>query len=104
MEKKTEIVILVLLKIKEEKKNEFLSIAGKAIEATLKEPGCIKYILTEDFQNPCNFHFIEEWVNEDAITSHFSQPHFIEFVTKSAEFRKEPPEILKFKINEKAKI
>jgi quinol monooxygenase YgiN len=56
-------------------KQTLLSLVGP----TLKEEGCINYILHEDPQDPANFLFYENWTSAEALEAHKATPHISAF-------------------------
>lgn len=43
------------------------------------EPGCIAYGYAEDALDPGLFRVIEQWRDREALTSHFTAPHLLEW-------------------------
>lgn len=72
-------VIVAQLNIKDEYINTFLTIAKSMVNNTLLEPGCICYKLLDAMDVKGEFFFYEEYINDDAVTSHNASPHFKTF-------------------------
>ena len=51
------------------------------IAATLQEPGCLRYQLHQDLENPHSWMLYEEWESEAALSAHQQQPHYIAFAS-----------------------
>jgi len=45
------------------------------IEPTRQEPGCVKYELLQNRQDPTDFTFVEEWNGDSAFNNHFTTDH-----------------------------
>ena len=56
-------------------KKELIKILGP----TRNEPGCIRYDLHQDIENPHIFMFYEVWDSVDAWKKHDVQPHIMQF-------------------------
>ena len=54
----------------------------KLIEPTHAEPGCIRYEMWQNRENPAEFTFVEEWADDAALDAHFQTPHMQEIVPK----------------------
>ncbi|MDF3003259.1 MAG: putative monooxygenase [Bacillota bacterium] len=68
-------------KIKQNKIDEFLTLAARLREATnTKDEGCIHYDLYQDFEDPSVLTFLEEWESMEALEKHIAADHFKEIV------------------------
>lgn len=73
-------VVVARLSIKSEKTDQFLQAAGKIIEETRKEPGCLIYILYQSCFKPVNeFIFYEEYKDQKALDFHNGSAYLNEF-------------------------
>lgn len=45
------------------------------VEYSLKEDGCLFYILCENFHDKSHFTFIETWLNEESLENHLQSDH-----------------------------
>lgn len=80
--------------IQEGKFDEIVALYRELIEETVKEPGCIKYELYQDSQDPRILTMIEEWESMEALAAHEVSEHFVrifpllkELVTGDSDFR-----------------
>jgi len=48
---------------------------SELVTHTVKEEGCLKYVLHVDSKDPAHFVMIESWVSEDALKAHMKMPH-----------------------------
>lgn len=70
-----EISIVVHFTAKQGKTEEFLKWLKGLPEPTRKEPGCIRYELNQEVENPAAFTFAEKFVNRAAFESHVNMPY-----------------------------
>jgi len=94
------ITIVAKLMVKQGKKEDFKVLAEKLIRESRKEKGCISYSLYEDINNSNILTFIEEWINEEAITLHNESKHYTTIIPKLSEFREGKSEINLYKLIE----
>jgi quinol monooxygenase YgiN len=84
------------VKARSEKVNELLSILSSLVEPTRKEPGCIRYELLQNNEDPTDFTLIEEWQNDTALQSHFATKHFKDALVKLPSFVAAEPDIRRY--------
>lgn len=58
----------------------------KMVAPTLKEDGCIKYVLHSTVGNPSEFWFVEEWTSIEALEKHKQTPHYLELTQRKSDF------------------
>lgn len=80
------IYVIAKITIKEGSFAELLKAVTPALEATRKETGCLYYHLAQDVQNPLMLTFTECWETREALTAHFTAPHFITWRAAGAAF------------------
>lgn len=80
--------------IQEGKLKEILELYKELVEKTIVEPGCIKYELYQDINNPRILTMIEEWESIEALGAHEKKEHFVrifpmlkDLVTDESDFR-----------------
>lgn len=49
------------------------------ISETLKENGCLKYVLHQDNSDPTRYLFYETWENRELWQAHMKSPHVADF-------------------------
>jgi quinol monooxygenase YgiN len=69
------IVVTGRVQIPAERREQFVAIATEMCAASRGDDGCIGYRVYEDLEQPNRYVFIEEWRDDEALQSHFSQPH-----------------------------
>ena len=70
-----EVVIVVVLTIKEGEAAEAEAALRSMIGPTHTEVGCLRYALHREVGNPNRLVIIERWNSYDAISHHYNQPH-----------------------------
>jgi quinol monooxygenase YgiN len=78
------------------KVNELLSVLGSLVEPTCKEPGCLKYELLQNNEDPTDIALIEEWQNNTALESHFATKHFKDALIKLPNLVAAEPDIRRY--------
>jgi len=78
------IVVIAQLRIKSGFQEEIKKLAQVAVEATRKEQGCIAYRFLQDPYDICEFCFVEEWRDQDALKAHRLKAHFLKWREESA--------------------
>lgn len=80
--------------IQEGKFDQILELYKELVEKTVLEPGCIKYELYQDINDPGVLTMIEEWESIEALDAHEKTEHFIrifpklkDLVTNESDFR-----------------
>lgn len=87
--------------VKQDKINNFIAIAKKLVEETLRlDTGCISYGLFQDSEDSGILTFIEEWENPEALDKHMASGHFTEFFPQLGEFLEKPAEVNRYQMVE----
>jgi quinol monooxygenase YgiN len=68
------------------------------LKPTRAEPGCIRYELLQNLQDPTDFTFVEEWRDEAAITAHMGTPHVREVLARVPELLRQAPDIRTYEV------
>jgi len=97
---KDPIVVAGNIKVKPDKRDEFIALSKTFIDPSRSEPGCITYSFYEDETEDNTFLFFEIWRNKAALDYHFQTPYFHEFVEKSPDLLAQPPQIKIYTIAE----
>ena len=80
--------------IKEESVGEYLVVAKELVEKTnALDPGCVKYELCRDVNDPLRFVMLEEWENQSLLDEHLKSSHFVELIPKLRSFASKPSEL-----------
>ena len=71
------VTIIVNIKVKENKKPEFLKTVKELIHESCEEDGCISYELYENNNDANSFVLVENWISQKSIDAHNKTEHFI---------------------------
>jgi quinol monooxygenase YgiN len=63
------------------------------IEPSRAEPGCLKYELLQNADDPADFTFVETFVSDDALKAHASAPYIAGLAAKLEGFIARPAEV-----------
>ena len=90
--------IIATLYPKPEHRDVFLA-AGRqdAISSVRDEPGCVRFEVHENADNPEELVFIEWYHDEAAFDTHTKMPHFADFFQAIDGKSAKPPQVLKLK-------
>jgi len=69
------IVVTGRVQIPAENRQRFLEIATEMCRCSREDEGCLGYRVYADLEQPERYIFIEEWADDEALHSHFRQPH-----------------------------
>src|ERR1043166_3195758 len=87
------IVNLVKVRIKPEKRQPFLeAIEQDALHSEADEPGCLRFNVLQDTQDPNAYIFYEVYKDQAAVEAHRATPHFAAWMAASAECLDGPAE------------
>ena len=74
------IVMIIECNVKPEKRDEFLKvIEHDAVHSERDEPGCLRFDVLNDLEDPNKFFFYEVYEDEAARLAHRETPHCKEF-------------------------
>lgn len=86
------IVLMVGIRIKEGHKEEFMKeMMGDAIGSNRDEPGCLRFDVLQDDQEPNTLHLYEVYRDQAALEVHRQAPHYIRWRDIVADWHAEPP-------------
>jgi quinol monooxygenase YgiN len=88
------IVVTGRVQIPTERRDVFLAIATEMCSASRGDDGCLGYRVYEDLEQPDRYVFIEEWRDDAALQSHFSQAHTTKFMAALLPMLGEPADAL----------
>jgi quinol monooxygenase YgiN len=69
-------VLVVRMRAVEGNVDEVVATMKELAAATRQEPGCVHYIPVQDPEDPRNFLFYEQYVDEAAFEAHGASEHF----------------------------
>jgi len=74
--------VVARLAAKADKIEQLRTVLLALIEPSRAEPGCIRYEMFQNIDDPTDFTFTEEWKDLAALDSHMATPHFQAAVAK----------------------
>ena len=87
------VVLHVTVQVKPEHVKEFLDVVRYDAEHSEKdEPGCLRFDVIQDKDDPNRFYFYEVYRDEAALEAHRQTPHFKHYFEKSRSLMAVPPE------------
>lgn len=67
--------ILARLRAKPDRIEDLRFLLEGLVAPTRAEPGCIRYELWRNREDPAEFTFVEEWAGDEALQAHFETQH-----------------------------
>lgn len=87
------IVLHVTVQVKPERRGEFLDAVRHDAEHSEKdEPGCLRFDVIQDRDDPCRFYYYEVYQDEAALAAHRESPHFKHYAEATKDWLAAPPE------------
>ena len=77
--------------------DEVRQILLSLIEPSRAEPGCLKYELLQNADDPADFTFVETFASDGALKVHASAPYIAGLAPKLAELVARPSEVSKYR-------
>ncbi len=71
--------VIATLIVKPGTRDATIAAAQPCVEATRKEPGCLRYDFNADAYDDTRLVFVEQWESREALSKHFEQPHLDEW-------------------------
>lgn len=79
-------VLLVSVEVKPHMRDVFLEeIEDNSIATVRDEPGCLRFDVVQDQDDPNRYYFYEVYVDEEAYTAHTRTPHLVRWRQAAAE-------------------
>jgi autoinducer 2-degrading protein len=70
------LVLHVTVHVKPEHASEFFALARHNAEQSVQEPGCLRFDIVQDRDDPHCFRYYEVYQDDAALVSHRATPHF----------------------------
>ncbi len=87
------VVLHVTVQVKPEHVSEFLEVIRHDAEHSENdEPGCLRFDVSQDRDDPNRFYYYEIYRDEAALEAHRQTPHFKSYSEKSPSYLAAPPE------------
>ena len=69
------LIVIARITARPGREDEVRELLRGLVGPTRAEPGCIRYVLHHNLEDPSDFTFIEEWTGEAALEEHLKTPH-----------------------------
>ena len=94
------IVLQAYMKVKADKREEFLGEAQSLVQHSRAEEGNVQYELFEKIGEEKTFVMLEQWKDEEAMKSHNATDHFQGFVAKAKDLLSAPLDVVRTELSE----
>jgi quinol monooxygenase YgiN len=84
------IVVTGRVRIAAEDRERFVAVATEMCEHSRGDDGCHGYRLYANLEQDDRYIIVEEWADDDALQSHFGQPHTAKFMSALVPMLAEP--------------
>lgn len=89
-------VLIVDHKVKLENREDWIAAATRDARGAVEtEPGCLRFDIIQDNEDPTRFYFYEVYVDEAAFQSHLRQPHYLKWREEGKDFYVAPTSSVK---------
>ena len=68
------------------------------VKPSRAEPGCLKYELLQNADDPTDFTFVETFASDDALAVHAAAPYIAGLAAKMKDLIARPAEVTKFRL------
>ena len=92
------LVIAGTLSIDPANRDQAIAAAIEMMAETHKEAGCISYTFSADLSDAGGFRIFEEWESQQALDTHFKQPHMAHFQAQMGNFGVREMKIQRYEI------
>ncbi|MGH9256737.1 MAG: putative quinol monooxygenase [Vicinamibacterales bacterium] len=86
------VVLHVTLRVKPEHISEFLEVALHNAAHAVNEPGCLRFDVIQDRDDPACFRFYEVYRDDAALAAHRQTPHFKRYIEATPQWLAAPAE------------
>jgi autoinducer 2-degrading protein len=76
--------VIVILEIDPARVDEFLEVITYNAAESVKEPGCLRFEVSRQFEQPNLFALSEAYRDQAAMEAHYETAHFAQWKAKSA--------------------
>jgi len=90
--------LTAIIKVKEEHRDEVVSILQNMVQCTRKEEACELYNLHQSFEDKNLFTFYEIWKSQEGLSAHNEQPYIKAFGELTEKKLQEQPRIILTKL------
>jgi quinol monooxygenase YgiN len=88
------IVVTGRMRVAPENRERFIAVATEMCARSREDDGCSGYRVYADLEQENRYVIVEEWADEEALQSHFTQPHTGAFLGQLGALLAEPADAL----------
>jgi quinol monooxygenase YgiN len=88
------IVVTARVHVPPQSRERFIEITTKMCRRSREDDGCGGYRVYADLEQEDRYVIVEEWADDEALQSHFAQPHTGEFLGELGPLLAEPADAL----------
>jgi quinol monooxygenase YgiN len=88
------IVVTGRMRVAPENRERFVEVASEMCARSREDDGCSGYRVYADLEQENRYVIVEEWADEQALQSHFTQPHTGVFLGQLGPLLAEPADAL----------
>jgi (4S)-4-hydroxy-5-phosphonooxypentane-2,3-dione isomerase len=92
------IVTAVMVQVKPDAISAFIEATIKTHEASVKEPGNLRFDVLQDSDDPCRFMLYEAYEGEEVAAAHKSTPQYIEWKRTVEDWMQKPLEVIPYTV------
>ena len=79
------ITVSVIVQVDPTRVDFFMECIHDQAEASVKEPGCHRFVVSQKLDDPAVFTFQEEFEDEAALQAHYETPHFAKWKERTGD-------------------
>ncbi|MBN9504157.1 MAG: hypothetical protein BGO01_16105 [Armatimonadetes bacterium 55-13] len=76
----------------------FEAAAADMVRLTNQEPGCLRYAVHQNPNQPGQYLFFEEWESRPHLEAHFNTEHFLKFKALTPALSQEPAKVRVYEV------
>jgi (4S)-4-hydroxy-5-phosphonooxypentane-2,3-dione isomerase len=92
------IVTAVMVQVKPDAIATFIDATAKNHDASVKEPGNLRFDVLQSSDDPCSFMLYEAYETENAAAAHKKTPHYLEWKNTVQDWMQKPREAVPYTV------
>jgi (4S)-4-hydroxy-5-phosphonooxypentane-2,3-dione isomerase len=83
-------ILHIHLKVKPERIDDFIAVTIENAAASLKEPGCVRFDVIQEAEDPARFALVEIYRDQATHAAHRETPHYNAWAERALDMLAEP--------------
>jgi quinol monooxygenase YgiN len=83
-------ILHVHLRVKPDQIDQFIAATVENAAASLKEPGCVRFDVIQELENPTHFELVEIYRDQASHAAHRASAHYAKWAERAADMFSEP--------------